>query len=68
VEREERRQVRLEESGSHALVDHDIAALDLAALIEAGAARVGLDVLQRVGRVGASAPDAAISPESGYDT
>ena len=49
------------EGRSHALVDDHIAlVIDLQAVIELRAARADLDVLQRVGGVGAGAPDATV--------
>ena len=57
---EQRAEVGLEEGRGHALVDDDVAAVDLAALVDGGAPRALLDVLQRIRRVAAGAPDTAI--------
>ncbi len=61
VEGEQRTEVGLEERRGHALVDDDVVGtIDLAALVELGAARVCLDVLQGVRRIASRAPDPAI--------
>ena len=57
----QRTEVGLEERRGHALVDDDVVGtIDLAALVELGAARVRLDVLQGVRRIASRAPDPAI--------
>ena len=61
VEVEDGAEVGLEEGRGHALVDDDVAlAVDAQSVVELRAPAAHLDVLQRVWRVGARAPDAAV--------
>src|SRR5690554_5235935 len=53
---EQRLQWRLEEGRRHTLGVDDILRLNLGSLIEGGTVRTILDVLQRVGSIGAGAP------------
>ena len=41
-------------------VDHVLHAVDVQALVKFAALRAELDILQRVGRIGAGAPDAGV--------
>ena len=60
MEGQQRSQAGLEEGRGHALMDHHVARADAQARIELGTRRAVPDVLQRVRRVRARAPDAAI--------
>ena len=58
---EHRAQVGLKKSRGHALVDDDVAlVVDHQPVVKLGAAAADLDVLQRIGRVGAGAPHATV--------